>query len=149
MTTLARSVEVSSCSTDDSNVMHSCCGARGRGGRAIDGLSWVRRDWFIRLLACGLNTGEASPKSQLGQQQVQLGQRLNRRTRCAEFHGATRRGVEHPRRHNDYDAGRNLDVNHFTVGSLFAVLTPHTAPVQRVPAVEDFHFLRDMCRMTR
>jgi hypothetical protein len=29
------------------------------------------------ILACGLNTGEASSKSQLRQQQVQLGERLH------------------------------------------------------------------------
>lgn len=40
-------------------------------------------------------------------------------------------------------------MNHLTIGSLFAVLTPYTAAVQRVPAIEDFNFLRDMRRMTQ
>jgi hypothetical protein len=39
-------------------------------------------------------------------------------------------------------------VNHLTVGSLLAVLTRYSTPVQKVPAVEDLDFLRDMRRMT-
>ena len=40
-------------------------------------------------------------------------------------------------------------MNHLAIGSLFAVLAPYTAPEQRVPAIEDFNFLRDMRRMTQ
>ncbi|BDE73569.1 hypothetical protein HQS1_46930 [Delftia lacustris] len=69
-TALVRSIDLSSCSTADSNDMLSCCGAGGRDGTAIDGLRVVRRDWVMGLLACGLNTGEASSKSKLGQLQV-------------------------------------------------------------------------------
>ena len=101
------------------------------------------------LLACGLNTGEASSKSKLGQLQVERRERLYRRSRCAEFHGRARDGVEHPCRHDDDDAGRRLDVNHVAVGSLLAVLAPYATLVQRVPAIEDLNFLRDMRRMTR
>jgi hypothetical protein len=103
----------------------------------------------MEFLACGLNTGEASSKSKLGQLQVQLGERRHRRSRCTEFHGRACGGIEHPYRHDDDDAGRCLDVNDFAVGSLFAVLAPYATPVQRVPAVEDLNFLRDMRRMTR
>lgn len=100
------------------------------------------------LLACGLNTGEASSKSKLGQLQMQLRERLRRRSRCTEFHVRARRRVEHPCRQDD-DAGRRLDVNYLAIGSLLAVLAPYAAPVQRVPAVEDVNFRRDMRRMTR
>jgi hypothetical protein len=101
------------------------------------------------LLGCGLNTGEASPKSKLRQLQVQLCERRYRRSRCTEFHDRARGGVEHPCRHDDDDAGRRLDMNYLAVGSLFAVLPPNATPVQRMPAVEDLNFLRDMRRMTR
>ena len=80
---------------------------------------------------------------------MQLGERLYGRTRGTKFHGRTRRGVEHPRWHDDYDTGRSFDVNHLAAGSLLAVLPPYTAPVQRVPAVEDLNFMRDMRRMTQ
>jgi len=40
-------------------------------------------------------------------------------------------------------------VNYLAVGSLLAVLATYATPVQRVPAVEDLNFLRDMRRMTR
>jgi len=80
---------------------------------------------------------------------VQLGERLYGRTRGTKFHGRTRRGVKHPRRYNNYDTGRSFDVNHLAAGSLLAVLSSYTAPVQRVPAVEDLNFMRDMRRMTQ
>jgi hypothetical protein len=101
------------------------------------------------LLACGLNTSEASSKSKLGQLQVQLCERWHRRSRCAELHSRARGGVEHPCLHDDDDAWRRLDVNHLAVGALLAVLAPYATPIQRVPAVKDLNFLRDMRRMTR
>jgi len=100
-------------------------------------------------LAGRMNTGTASAKSEFGQQQVQLGERLHRRLRQAELHDRACGCVEHPRRHDDDDARRGFDVNDLAVGALLAVLPLHAAAVQRVPAVEDFNLLPDMGRMTQ
>jgi hypothetical protein len=101
------------------------------------------------LLGYGLNTSEASSKSKLRQLQVQLRERRHRHSRRSELHDRARGGVEHPRRHDDDDAGRRLDMDYLAVGSMLAVLAPNATPVQRMPAVEDLNFLRDMRRMTR
>lgn len=39
-------------------------------------------------------------------------------------------------------------MNHLTGGPLLAVLSPYSAPEQRMPPVENLDFLRDMRRMT-
>jgi len=96
-----------------------------------------------------VNTGAASSKVELAQQLVQLGQRLHRRPRRSELHAGARRGVEHPRLHDDDDARRAFDVNYLPVRALLAVVPPQPAAVQGVPAVEDFNFLPDMGRMTQ
>lgn len=74
--------------------MLSCFGARGCDGTALAALSFVRRDWVMRLLGWGVNIGETSSKSKLGQLQVQLCERRYRCSRCTEFHDRARGGVE-------------------------------------------------------
>ncbi len=48
----------------------------------------------MRLLGWGVNIGETSSKSKLGQLQVQLCERRYRCSRCTEFHDRARGGVE-------------------------------------------------------
>jgi hypothetical protein len=80
---------------------------------------------------------------------VQLGQRIQRCPRRAQFHARATHGVEHPSSDRDYYAWFNRDVNDLAVGALLAVLAPDAPSIQRVPPVEDFNFLPDMGRMTQ
>ena len=68
--------------------------------------------------------------------------------RITQLHASAGGAVEHPSRQDDDYTGRNLDVDDITAGSSLAVLLPKPAPIQRVPAIEDFDFLPDMGRMT-
>jgi len=56
--------------------------------------------------------------------------------------------IEHPRCHDDDDAGRHFDVSDVTTGAALDMLAPHTAPIKRMPPIEDFNLLPDMGRMT-
>ena len=103
---------------------------------------------MARLAGVG-NTREASSKSLLGQQQVQVCQRAYRCSRRTQFHACACDCVQHPDGEHDHDAGCDLNMNDFAVGALLAVLAPQASPIQRVPAVEDLNFLPDMGRMTR
>ncbi|MDO9074164.1 MAG: hypothetical protein Q7U73_12955 [Rubrivivax sp.] len=103
----------------------------------------------MALLAGVANIRAASPKSSLRQQQVQLGQRINRGSRGAQSHASAGRGVQHPSSDHDHDAWFDLNVNYLAVGALLAVLAPDATPIKRVPAVKDFNLLPDMGRMTR
>jgi hypothetical protein len=80
---------------------------------------------------------------------VQLGQRIHRCTRRAQFHVSASHGVEHPGSDHDHGAWFNLDVHYLAVGAPLAVFAPDATSIQRVPAVEDFDFLPDMGRMTQ
>jgi hypothetical protein len=105
--------------------------------------------WIMAVLADVMNTSAASPKSLLGQKLMQLVERIQRHPRRAEFHGRADRRAEHPRGNDDDYPWRDFYVNNLPVGSLLAVLTPHPAAVEGMPAVEDFNFLPDMGGMTR
>ncbi|CAN5191055.1 hypothetical protein BH10PSE16_BH10PSE16_39090 [soil metagenome] len=103
----------------------------------------------MALLAGVKNTRTASPKSSLRQQQVQLGQRVHRGLRGAQFHVSASHGIEHPGGNHYHDAWSNLKVDYLAVGTLLAVFAPDATSIQRMPAIEDFNFLPDMGRMTR
>jgi hypothetical protein len=103
----------------------------------------------MALLAGVGNTRGASSKSVLGQQQMQVCQRVHRCSRGAQVHACACSGVEHPGGDHDHDAWCDLDMNDLAVGALLAVLAPHATSIQRVPAVEDLNFLPDMGRMTQ
>lgn len=80
---------------------------------------------------------------------MQLGQRVYRRLRGAQFHVSASCGIEHPGGNHDHDAWSRLKVDYLAVGTLLAVFAPDAASIQRMPAIEDFNFLPDMGRMTR
>lgn len=128
--------------------MLSWRGADGAGDAGSIGCDLGGR--VISLLAIGVeDTAGASPKSTLGQQLVQIDEGGHRCAGSTQFHAGTGGSVEHPRRHNQDYAWRDLDVNHLTCRSLFAVLPSKTTTVECMPAVEDLHLLPDMGRMTR
>ena len=102
----------------------------------------------MALLAGVENTRVASPKSLLRQQQVQLGQRVCRCLRGAQFHVSASHGIKHPGCNHYHNAWSNLKVDYLAVGTLLAVFAPDTTSIQRMPAIEDFNFLPDMGRMT-
>jgi hypothetical protein len=103
----------------------------------------------ILLLAMGvMDTGGASLKSALREHLMQFGKRVHGRLRRAKIHTRAGGGVKHPGGHHDDDTGVNLNVDNLAGCSLLAVLTSHSTSIQRVPAVEDLHFLPDMGRMT-
>ncbi|CAN5540075.1 hypothetical protein BH10PSE16_BH10PSE16_05280 [soil metagenome] len=103
----------------------------------------------MALLAGVKNTRTASPKCSLRQQQVQLGQRVHRGLRGAQFHVSASHGIEHPGGNYDHDAWPRLNVHYLAVGTLLAVFAPDATSIQRMPAIEDFNFLPDMGTMTR
>ena len=103
----------------------------------------------ILLLAIGVeDTAGASPKSVLRQQLMQITEGAHRRARSTQFHACAGGSVEHPRRHDQDYARSDLDVNHVTCRSLFAVLPSKSTTIERMPAVEDLYLLPDMGRMT-
>ena len=95
-----------------------------------------------------MDTAGASSKSTLQQHLMQLCKSKDRRAGCAQLHAHTRCSVKHPGSHHHDDARADLYVDNLTSRSLLAVLTAHTAAVQRVPAIEDLDLLPDMGRMT-
>jgi hypothetical protein len=91
---------------------------------------------------------EASPKTALDQQLMQLNQRRWRHARYPERHPGAHGRIQHPCRHDDDHAGRHLEVNDLTADAPLNRLPAKTAPVECVPAITDFDFLPDMGRMT-
>jgi len=103
----------------------------------------------MALLAGVGNTRAASPKSSLRQQLVQLGQRIHRCLRGAQFHVSASRSIEHPGGNYDDKAWSNYNADYLAGGTLIAVFASDATSIQRVPAIENFNFLPDMGRMTR
>jgi hypothetical protein len=105
--------------------------------------------WVILLLVFGVeDTAGASSKSERRQQMMEIGKCGHRSAWFTQLHSWTRGGVEHPCRHNQDYAGFYLDINHVTGGPVLAVLPSQMAPIKCMPAIEDFHHLPDMGRMT-
>jgi len=95
-----------------------------------------------------VGTQEASSKSACCQQAVQVQQRGRGQPRVTQLHACAGGTVQHPARQDDDYTDTNLDMDDITAGSSLAVLLAKSAPVQRMPAVEDLDFLPDMGRMT-
>ena len=95
-----------------------------------------------------MDTTGASSKSALQQQLMQFGKGRDRCARNAKGHASAGGRVKHPGCYDDDDARVDLNVDNLARCALFAVLTPHTTAVQRVPAVKNLDFLPDMGRMT-
>ncbi|MER2509378.1 MAG: hypothetical protein ABTQ27_11545, partial [Amaricoccus sp.] len=79
---------------------------------------------------------------------MQLDQAWDRHARRPEPHPGAGGRIQHPCRHDDDHARRNLDVYDITADPPLGVLAPKAAPIERVPPVINFDFLPDMGRMT-
>jgi hypothetical protein len=78
---------------------------------------------------------------------MQLDQRPQVNTRGAQLHPYAGDRIQHPRRYrNDYARGE-LDVDNIANGTVLPIMPANTAPIERMPAVMDLHFLPDMGRM--
>jgi hypothetical protein len=68
--------------------------------------------------------------------------------RCAKHHPRARGRIQHPGRHRNYLAWRDLDVHQVASSALLAVMPTNATPKQRMPSVMDFDFPPpDMGRM--
>src|SRR5437879_11279623 len=72
----------------------------------------------------------------------------HRGSRRTNLHARARGGVQTPGRQDDDHAGRDLDMDHRSGGTLLTVLLSKAPPEERVPAIVDLDFLPDMGRMT-
>jgi hypothetical protein len=79
---------------------------------------------------------------------MQIDQRRHTNARCADLHPGADHRIEHPRRDDDYDAGRGLNVSNWTRDALLGAAQLDVMPVQGVPTVVDLDFLPDVGRMT-
>jgi hypothetical protein len=77
---------------------------------------------------------------------VQTPQGIQRDSRGRKDHAAADAGVERQVRQYCYDAKLDLDVD-AAAGALLAVMRSYTSAVERMPAVVNFNFPRDMGRM--
>ena len=147
VTAFARWPGLSPWSARVSNAMLSWRGAVG--ARDAGSIKCDLGGRVILLLAIGVeDTAGASPKSVLRQQLMQIAEGAHRCAGSAQFHACARGCIEHPRRHDQDYARSDLDVNHVTCRSLFAVLPSKPTTIERMPAVEDLYLLPDMGRMT-
>jgi hypothetical protein len=104
-----------------------------------------------RLILLPLDDGRivpgASSETTLDQQVMQLNQRRYRDARRTEAHSGAGDGIEHPGRHHDDHAGRDLDVNDLATGTLLDILASNATPIECVPAIMDLDLMPDMGRM--
>jgi len=121
-----------------SNGMLSWCGVVG--GVAFS-------DLIVLLLGAIRIAQEGSPDSLLSQHPLQVDQRRYRYAWRPHLHSGTDDRIEHPGCHHGHHTGRNLHINKAPRNPLFAVLTPKTPPIKRVPPVVDDNFIADMGRM--
>jgi hypothetical protein len=103
------------------------------------------RFFILLLLNDGIVPG-ASSETTLDQQLVQLSQRRHRNARRTQRHPGAGDRIQHPGRHYDDHAGRDLDMNDLTAGAPLNVLAAYPTPIKRVPPVVNFNFLLDMSR---
>jgi hypothetical protein len=115
---------------------------------AANGSAGVGRLLISLLLDDGRFVQAASSETALDQQLMQVDQRRCRHARHPEPHPGAGGRIQHPCRHNDDHAGRDLDVNDITAGPPLGILAPNAVSVECVPAVTNFDFLPDMGRMT-
>jgi hypothetical protein len=115
---------------------------------AANGSAGVGRLLISLLLDDGRIVQAASSETALDQQMMQVNQRRDRHARRADRHPGAAGRIQHPCRHHDDHAGRDLDVNDVTASPPLGILAPNAAPIECVPAVTNFDFLPDMGRMS-
>jgi hypothetical protein len=129
---------------------HWSLGSRGMlSWRCIaDGSAGTGKFFTWHLLGDGRIAPEASSKTALGQQIVQLDERRYGDSRRAYLHTRARGRIQHPSRDNDDHAGRRLEMDNAARATLLAVVSADRASIKRVPAIMDLDVLSDMGRMT-
>jgi len=118
---------------------------------ATDGAGVVGTDFgellILLLLGDSRIAKEASPKTALDKEPMQITQSSDIGAGRANLHAGASSRIQHPSRQHDDHAGRRLDVDNPTAGALLAVLLPKTPTVEGMPAIMDLDFLPDMGRM--
>ena len=80
------------------------------------------------LLDDGRIVQAASSETALDQQVMQVNQRRDRHARRADRHPGAGGSIQHPCRHHDDHAGRDLDVNDITASPPLGILAPNARP---------------------
>ena len=118
---------------------------------ATDGAGVVGTDFgellILLLLGDSRIAKEASPKTALDKEPMQITQSSDIGAGRANLHAGASSRIQHPSRQHDDHAGRRLDVDNPTAGALLAVLLPKTPTVEGMPTIMDLDFLPDMGRM--
>ncbi len=99
-----------------------------------DVVEWTRAGKFLILLPVDdtVIIPGASSETAFDQQMMKLEQRRHRYTRRPNgCHVGARDGVQHPRGDRRDHARHCLDVNNLAGNTLFAIVPPHTAPMER------------------
>jgi hypothetical protein len=78
---------------------------------------------------------------------VQIDQSGKGNARRTKYHPCAGSRIQHPGRHGNHLAWRDLDVNYVTRSALLAVMPTNATPKQRMPPVMDLDFPPDMGRM--
>jgi hypothetical protein len=78
--------------------------------------------------------------------QLDQGRQVN--ARGAERHPRASDRIQHPRRHRDDYARRELDVDNIAGGTVLPILPANAASIERMPAVMNLDFPLDMGRMS-
>jgi hypothetical protein len=102
--------------------------------------------WYLQ--GDGRIAPEASPKSALGQQMMQLDERRYRHAWRADLHAGARDRIQQPGCNHDDHARRHLEMDKVPRGALLAPDQPDRVPMKRMPAIMDLDVLPDMGRIT-
>ena len=111
---------------------------------------WTGAGCFRILLPLDVNVmvPGALSETALDEQMMKFEQCRYCYTRRADrCHTGAGHRVQHPCGDCRNHAGHCLNENHLPGSALFAVVSPHPAPIERVPPVMNFNFLPDMGRM--
>ena len=81
------------------------------------------------------------------QQAMNLGERMDGDTRLTDFHAGAGDGIQHPRRHDRDDAGRDLNGCEPAIAALLKSVQPQPLAGERMPAILDHNIFADMGRM--
>jgi len=88
-----------------------------------------------------------SPETVRDQQAMNLGERMDGDTRLTDFHAGAGDRIQHPRRHDRDDAGRDLNGCEPAIAALLKSVQPQPLAGERMPAIMDNNILADMGRM--
>jgi hypothetical protein len=102
---------------------------------------------ILLLLADSGIDRRASSKSAFREKPMQLDQGRQANAWGAQLHPRAGDRIQHPRRHRNHYARRELDVDHIANGTVLPIMPANAALIERMPAVMDLDFLPNMGRM--